>query len=281
MHLLWPREEPCESLNLSIKLGENSVMNQLTAYLKPAIKSILYPLYERRLFANLDFSQTPHHVGVILDGNRRWSKANPAADGDTSTSRGHKAGAEKIIDLLDWCEESKVEVLTIWLLSNQNLSRPPAELEPLLAIIADTVNDLASRRRWEIRPVGSMELLPKELVEQLNDVASKTKGIKGVVINVAIGYGGRSEIADAVKSIITSPANAEKSAAEIANEISVEEIGRHLYTAGRARTPSSIFAKPIGRILGELISFGQSELIRNAIAVLASEQVGRIASEKN
>jgi len=200
--------------------------------IKPAIKSILYPLYERRLFANLDFMQTPHHVGVILDGNRRWSKANPAADGDTSTSRGHKAGAEKIIDLLDWCEESKVEVLTIWLLSNQNLSRPPAELEPLLAIIADTVNDLASRRRWEIRPVGSMELLPKELVDQLNDVAIKTKGIKGVLINVAIGYGGRSEIADAVKSIITSPGNSGKSAAEIANSINVDEIGRHLYTAG-------------------------------------------------
>jgi len=200
--------------------------------IKPAIKSILYPLYERRLFANLDFTQTPHHVGVILDGNRRWSKANPAADGDTSTSRGHKAGAEKIIDLLDWCEESKVEVLTIWLLSNQNLSRPPAELEPLLAIIADTVNDLASRRRWEIRPVGSMELLPKKLVDQLNDVAIKTRGIKGVLINVAIGYGGRSEIADAVKSIITSPENSGKSAAEIANSINVDEIGRHLYTAG-------------------------------------------------
>lgn len=200
--------------------------------IKPAIKSILYPLYERRLFANLDFTQTPHHVGVILDGNRRWSKANPAADGDTSTSRGHKAGAEKIIDLLDWCEESKVEVLTIWLLSNQNLSRPPAELEPLLAIIADTVNDLASRRRWEIRPVGSMELLPKELVDQLNDVAIKTRGIKGVLINVAIGYGGRSEIADAVKSIITSPENSGKSATEIANSINVDEIGRHLYTAG-------------------------------------------------
>ncbi|MEJ6573791.1 MAG: isoprenyl transferase [Actinomycetes bacterium] len=207
-------------------------MNSLKAYLKPAIKSILYPLYERRLFANLDFTKTPHHIGVILDGNRRWSKANPAADGDTSTSRGHKAGAEKIIELLDWCEESKVEVLTIWLLSNQNLSRPPAELEPLLAIIADTVNDLASRRRWEIRPVGSMELLPKKLVDQLTQVASKTKGITGVVINVAIGYGGRSEIADAVKSIITSPANVDKSAAEIASSINVDEIGRHLYTAG-------------------------------------------------
>jgi short-chain Z-isoprenyl diphosphate synthase len=77
-----------------------------------------------------------------------------------------------------------------------------------------------------------MELLPKELVDQLNDVASKTKGIKGVLINVAIGYGGRSEIADAVKSIITSPANADKSAAQIASSISVDEIGRHLYTAG-------------------------------------------------
>ena len=204
----------------------------MKAFLKPAIKSVLYPLYERRLFANLDFTQTPHHVGVILDGNRRWSKANPAADGDTSTSRGHKAGAEKIIELLDWCEESKVEVLTIWLLSNQNLARPPGELEPLLEIIAETVNDLASRRRWEIRPVGSMELLPANLVEQLNDVASKTKGIKGVLINVAIGYGGRSEIADAVKSIIKSPENVGKSPAEIANAISVEEIGRHLYTAG-------------------------------------------------
>ena len=204
----------------------------MKAYIKPAIKAILYPLYERRIFANLDFTQTPHHVGVILDGNRRWSKANPAADGNTSTSRGHKAGATKIIELLGWCEESKVEVLTIWLLSNQNLSRPPSELEPLLKIIADTVNDLASRRRWEIRPVGSMELLPKNLVDQLNDVASKTKGIKGVVINVAIGYGGRSEIADAVKSLITSDVNIGKSAAEIASSISVEEIGRHLYTAG-------------------------------------------------
>ena len=204
----------------------------MKAHIKPAIKAILYPLYERRIFANLDFTQTPQHIGVILDGNRRWSKANPSADGDTSTSRGHKAGAEKIVDLLDWCEESNVEVLTIWLLSNQNLSRPPAELEPLLKIIADTVTDLASRRRWEIRPVGSMELLPKSLVDQLNVVASKTKGIKGVLINVAIGYGGRSEIVDAVKSLITSDVNIGKSAAEIASSISVDEISRHLYTAG-------------------------------------------------
>ena len=208
------------------------MVNSVKDLIKPVIKSVLYPLYERRIFSKLDFAQTPRHIGVILDGNRRWSKANPAFDGDTSSSRGHKAGAEKIIDLLDWCEESKVEVLTIWLLSNQNLTRPADELEPLLKIIGETVNDLANRRRWEIRPVGSMELLPKELAAQLTDIAAKTKGIKGVVINVAIGYGGRSEIADAVKSLINSPANSGKSASEIANSINVDEISRHLYTAG-------------------------------------------------
>jgi short-chain Z-isoprenyl diphosphate synthase len=148
------------------------MVNSVKGLIKPVIKSVLYPLYERRIFSKLDFAQTPRHIGVILDGNRRWSKANPAFDGDTSSSRGHKAGAEKIIDLLDWCEESKVEVLTIWLLSNQNLTRPAEELEPLLKIIADTVNDLANRRRWEIRPVGSMELLPKELAAQLTDIAA-------------------------------------------------------------------------------------------------------------
>ena len=200
--------------------------------IKSSIKSFLYPLYERRLVRSLDFSKTPHHVGVILDGNRRWAKANPSIDGDTSSRRGHKAGADKIIELLDWCEESNVKVLTLWLLSNDNLKRSPEELKALIEIIGSTVDELGRRGRWEIRPVGSMELLPKNLVDQLNDVASKTKGIKGVVINVAIGYGGRSEIADAVKSLITSDANLGKSAAEIANSISVEEISRHLYTAG-------------------------------------------------
>jgi short-chain Z-isoprenyl diphosphate synthase len=128
--------------------------------IKSSIKSFLYPLYERRLVRSLDFSKTPHHVGVILDGNRRWAKANPSIDGDTSSRRGHKAGADKIIELLDWCEESNVKVLTLWLLSNDNLKRSPEELKALIEIIGSTVDELGRRGRWEIRPVGSLELLP-------------------------------------------------------------------------------------------------------------------------
>ena len=201
--------------------------------IKSSIKSFLYPLYERRLVRSLDFSKTPHHVGVILDGNRRWAKANPSIDGDTSSRRGHKAGADKIIELLDWCEESNVKVLTLWLLSNDNLKRSPDELKALIEIIGSTVDELGRRGRWEIRPVGSLELLPEELQDRLAAVATKSRGIKGVVVNVAIGYGGRREIVDAVKSLITEAGKTGRSPAEIANEISVEEVSQYLYTAGQ------------------------------------------------
>ncbi len=205
----------------------------MKSVLKSLIYPLIYPLYERRLIKQLDLSRTPHHVGVILDGNRRWAKANPSDDGDTSTGRGHRAGAEKIISLLNWCEETDVKVLTLWLLSNKNLHRAPAELNPLLEIIGQTVDELGNRGRWEIRPLGSLELLPQELQERLKIVSEKSKGIPGIVVNVAIGYGGRDEIVDAVKTFIKEGAKSGKNSNEIANEISVDGLEKYLYTAGQ------------------------------------------------
>lgn len=201
--------------------------------MKRWIKALLYPLYEQRLIRSLDLNKTPQHIGVILDGNRRWAKANPTADGDVSTSRGHRAGANKIVALLDWCEEVNVKVVTLWLLSNDNLKRPASELNPLLEIIGETVEELGHRGRWEVRPMGSLELLPDELRTKLLSVAEKSRGIEGVIVNVAIGYGGRKEIVDAVKSVITESAKSGKSAQEIADTISIEDINRNLYTAGQ------------------------------------------------
>ncbi len=204
-------------------------------FIKPAIKSVLYPLYERRLLRQLDFAQTPHHVGVMLDGNRRWSKENPSLSGDTSPARGHKAGAEKIIDLLEWCEQAQVKVVTLWMLSNQNLYRPAEELEPLLKIIGATIDDLCDRGRWEIRLVGSKELLPQWLRERLDIAEVTTRKLKesAVIVNVAIGYGGRLEIAEAVKALILEEGKLGKTPAEIAESVTVDEIGRYLYTAGQ------------------------------------------------
>jgi len=179
--------------------------------LRSLIKSALYPIYERRLMAQLDLSRTPHHIGVILDGNRRWAKENPSKTGDTSSLHGHRAGAEKIIELLDWCEETDINVVTLWLLSSDNLKRGAQELEHLISIIGETVDDLSSTGRWKIRPVGSLELLPESLRARLKSAEEKTSGIEGITVNVAIGYGGASKLSMHLKSTLLNQARAGRS----------------------------------------------------------------------
>ena len=189
---------------------------------------MLYPVYERRLLRQLDFTQTPHHVGVILDGNRRWARSNF----DASPEEGHKAGATKIIELLNWCEEADVTIITLWLLSTDNLNRDPEELDSLLRIIATAIDRLDALGKWEIKPLGALELLPEWLQEKLNDVELRSKGRTKTVVNVAIGYGGRHEIVDAVRHFIKAEAVLGKSPEEIASDLSIDEVSKHLYTAG-------------------------------------------------
>jgi short-chain Z-isoprenyl diphosphate synthase len=197
------------------------------------IKSLIYPIYEGRLMAKLDLTRTPHHIGVILDGNRRWARENPSPSGDTSSSHGHKAGAEKIIELLNWCEETDINVVTLWLLSSDNLKRSAHELQKLISIIASTVEDLSATGRWRIRPVGALELLPKELAARLKEAEAKTATVTGITVNVAIGYGGRLEIIDAFKRYLLESNSAGKPITQISDELTVNSIEQYLYTAGQ------------------------------------------------
>lgn len=201
------------------------------SFLRRTVKSILYPLYERRLVRALDFSQTPHHVGVILDGNRRWAKQNPDEQGGTSAARGHRAGAQKIIEFLGWCEEAQVRVVTIWLLSTENFKRSEEELQALIEIIGDAVESLKATGRWNIKPVGSLELLPESLRGKLTE--SKSSNPNAIEVNVAIGYGGRREIVDAVKGYLEDAEEQGESLHEAAEKISIDAIADHLYTAGQ------------------------------------------------
>ncbi|CAB4344952.1 unannotated protein [freshwater metagenome] len=205
----------------------------VTVGIKRLIKSFLYPLYEGRLARSLDFDQTPHHVGVILDGNRRWAKANPDQIGMTSSARGHRAGAAKIVDFLGWCEEAQVRVVTLWLLSTENLTRPAQELDPLLEIIGETVDALAATNRWRIKPMGALELLPQGLQNKLATSAQGSAGNSGIEVNVAIGYGGRREIVDAVKRYLEDQSTQGHSIQAAASALSVDEIANFLYTAGQ------------------------------------------------
>jgi short-chain Z-isoprenyl diphosphate synthase len=206
----------------------------LLSSIRKLIKSALYPLYERRLVRALDFSQTPHHVGVILDGNRRWAKANQVDQHDigvSNSSRGHRAGAEKIIEFLGWCDEADVRVVTLWLLSTDNFKRSQEELDALLQIIGETVDALAATKRWNIKAVGALDLLPDWLATKLNDL--KPFRNDGVEVNVAISYGGRREIVDAVKTYLAASAENGKSLGDAAAALDADEISKYLYTAGQ------------------------------------------------
>ncbi|MDR2348329.1 MAG: isoprenyl transferase [Bifidobacteriaceae bacterium] len=188
----------------------------------------VYRLYERHLLKGLASVALPRHVGVILDGNRRWAK-----EVGESAATGHRAGADKVADLLTWSEEVGVELVTLWLLSTDNLNRPPAELKQLMGIIEQTVEDLARAGRWRVRVVGALDLLPYDTAERLHEAEARTAEVEGLGVNVAIGYGGRREIADAVRALLAEQARAGVSIEQLAQTVDVEHIAEHLYTKGQ------------------------------------------------
>ncbi|MER5968598.1 isoprenyl transferase [Streptomyces sp. NPDC002055] len=192
------------------------------------VRDLAYRLYARRVEGRLDHDQAPKHIGVILDGNRRWARAS----GGTA-EQGHQAGAEKIKEMLGWCAETDVEVVTLWLLSTDNLDRPEEELVPLLGIIEDAVRDLGADGRWRVSHVGAPDLLPPRTQAVLKEAEQATSGVDGIVVNVAVGYGGRQEIADAVRSLLLEQAGRGKSIQEVAEVLDVEHIAEHLYTRGQ------------------------------------------------
>src|SRR5215472_17058358 len=122
-------------------------------------RDLAYRMYERRLQASLSPEAIPRHVGVMCDGNRRWARSAGFRD----VSSGHRKGADKIFELLQWCRQAGDEVVTLWLLSTDNLvARPESELGQLLRIIENTVTELVAQH-WRVKPVGALDLLPAEM----------------------------------------------------------------------------------------------------------------------
>ncbi|MFJ4710898.1 isoprenyl transferase [Streptomyces sp. NPDC088785] len=196
--------------------------------LRDRLRGLLVRLYARRVEGHLDHDQVPKHIGVIMDGNRRWAKA-----AGSTTAQGHQAGAAKIEEFLGWCSETDVEVVTLWLLSTDNFDRPAEELVPLLGIIEDTVRALAADGRWRVHHVGAADILPEGMQGILKEAEEATAHRDGILVNVAIGYGGRQEIADAVRSMVLDAGDKGQSIEELADAVSVDLIGKHLYTSAQ------------------------------------------------
>jgi short-chain Z-isoprenyl diphosphate synthase len=195
------------------------------------LRNLLYSAYERRLAARLADKPHPRHVGVIVDGNRRWAREMGYVD----PNDGHRVGAARIKELLRWCDQFGVGHVTLWLLSTDNLSRSAGELNPLLQIIESLAVDLAADANpWRLHMVGALDLLPASTAEALKAAQERTTARRGgAQVNIAVGYGGRLEIAEAVRSLLHEHAQAGTTIEELAEILDVDHIAEHLYTKGQ------------------------------------------------
>ncbi|MCU1405633.1 MAG: isoprenyl transferase [Glaciihabitans sp.] len=196
----------------------------------PLGRGVLYRVYQRRLKNWLADKDLPRHVAMIVDGNRRWAKikaGQPAA-------YGHRAGAAKIHEFLQWCDDLNIDVVTLYVLSADNLTgRPTAELNELFRILAELAHSLSQQGNWRVQHVGRTEGLPAPLADALVAAEDCTKDNTGLHVNLAVGYGGRREIADAMRSILRSHGKEGGTLEELAELLTPDLIADHLYTGGQ------------------------------------------------
>jgi len=184
----------------------------------------------RRLRRQLVEASHPHHVAMILDGNRRWARLRA---GGTS-AHGHRAGAEKFVEFLRWCDDAGIGVVTLYLLSTDNLTgRDTDELGELIEIIGTLASELSLIDDWRVQHVGRRDGLPQSLLVELDQAQSHGAGKSGLHINLAVGYGGRREISDAVRAIVHHHAESGGTLDELAELVTPANIAEHLYTGGQ------------------------------------------------
>lgn len=187
-----------------------------------------YSVYKRRLRHNLEGGPLPRHVAMILDGNRRWAKLV----GHQTPAQGHRAGADKLLEFAGWVDGLGIRHVTFYLLSTDNLrGRTDGELVDLFDIIGTLAVDLS--RRWRVKHVGTTEGLPAPLLASLAEAEARGHDRTGLHINLAVGYGGRTEIAHAMRSIVTEHSATGGSLEDLADRLDPELIAAHLYTNGQ------------------------------------------------
>ncbi len=191
---------------------------------------LLYGVYQNRLRHDLRSAALPRHVAMIIDGNRRWARQL----GLETVAHGHRAGAAKMREFLEWCDDLGVATVTLYLLSSDNLTnRQKDELSDLIDIIAELADDLSRYRDWRVQHVGSDAGLPERLIRSLSEAEQRTAANTGMHINLAVGYGGRKEITDAMRSIVAAHIAEGGSLETLADLLTPDLIGEHLYTGGQ------------------------------------------------
>jgi short-chain Z-isoprenyl diphosphate synthase len=194
---------------------------------------LFYWLYELQLRHAIQRRPLPRHVGIILDGNRRFAREHGYDDPRTA----YQLGAEKLDEVLSWCIALGVNAVTLWVLSIENMQRSPAEVAAILAVVERkiaTLSDAPSthHRRIRIKAAGRLDMLPPETMRVLQQATAKTAANDALTVTIAIAYGGREEIVDAVRGYIRSELARGIDVETVLKAMSPSSLDRHLYTAG-------------------------------------------------
>jgi short-chain Z-isoprenyl diphosphate synthase len=192
----------------------------------------LYWIYECRLLNQLKQRPMPRHIGIILDGNRRHARKRGLSDPGEIYQR----GADKLDDILDWCAELCIPAMTLWVFSTENLKRSQAEVSGILSAIEAKVAALAHdpfmhQKRVRVQAIGRLDLLPESVVAAIRAAETATAQYNLMTLTIAVGYGGREEIADAVRSFVKMLARQGASLSDVIERITPETIACHLYAA--------------------------------------------------
>lgn len=188
--------------------------------------------YEQRLAREVtSHGKLPRHLGLILDGNRRYARA-----AGIQRELGHSFGADKAHEVLQWCLELGIPAATIWVLSTDNASRDKDEIAHILGLLEQEARNLATdprihANRVRVRAIGQHDQFPPNVLAALHDLEEKTAHYQGMRLNIAVGYGGREEIVDAVKAHLLSQVLDGTSLNDVAHALRPEHISAHLYTA--------------------------------------------------
>ena len=202
----------------------------------------------------------PKHIAIILDGNRRWAKRNLIMKVE-----GHFRGADAVEKLLDWCEELNIKIITLYVLSAENLNRKDDELDYLYELINERLHKLFNdprihKNQMKVKAIGSIELLPDFLKDILNKLEEVTKDYNNHYLNIAIAYGGQNELVDAIKKI----GSRIKDGSLDVSQIDKEVIESSLYTSHLPQSSPDMILRTSGekRLSGFLLwQSAYSELV--------------------
>lgn len=226
-----------ESLKRQIALqlwrSQGSALTLAWRTLTDLLQRPFYPIYERMLTASAETWRRPQHIGIIMDGNRRFARNMRASN----VAFGHRVGAEKLREMLNWCFERNIPVVTVWGFSLDNFHRDDEEVGQLFELFERKTREMVTSpdlhdNQVRVRFIGRRDLLPESLQDAIREVECATGHYQRFVLNIALAYGGREEIADAFKDYLAHEQRNGRTLDDAINEFTPQVLERYLYTSG-------------------------------------------------